>query len=386
MRIGQFSDSFLPVVDGVGRVVVSYARVMAELGEDVTVFAPEADMGDTSSLPYRVETYRTFSMPGRMPYRVGIPTLDIAFERKLRAVDLDIIHVHSPFMMGHVGVQLARKRRVPVIGSFHSKYYDDFSQILKMDALAKGGVKVVVDFYEQCDEVWAVSEGTAETLKSYGYRGEVYAMPNGTDIRALDPTVLPELCARYSIAPDVPLLLYVGQINWKKNIRRILEAAAMLRADGVPFRLLLAGQGPHHDEIAETITALGIGDRAALIGHVNNTRDLDGLYALASLFVFPSLYDNAPMVIREAAAMGTPAVLVAGSNSAEGVTDGANGLLCEDTAASLAAAIRRGLDEPSLLARMGDAAKETIPISWNELVVQVLERYRTLAERIQHVR
>lgn len=379
MRIGQFSDSFLPVVDGVGRVVEGYAQAMGGKGQDVTVFAPADHMGDLSHAPYEVVTYGTIPVP-RLPYRVGIPQLDIPFEKAVHAVDLDIVHVHSPFLAGYSGLQYARRRCVPAVGSFHSKYYDDLVQALKVDALAQAGVKVVVDFYSQCDEVWAVSHDTAKTLRGYGYQGEIVVMPNGTEFRTLDPTVLPELTATYALDSDVPLLLYVGQMNWKKNIRHILEAMRLLAADGVPFRLLMAGQGPHEADIASTCQTLGIADRVTFTGHLG-TRALDGLYTLASLFVFPSLYDNAPMVLREAAVMGTPAVLTRGSNTAEDIEDGVNGLLCDDTSASLADAIRRGLEDPALLTRIGDGARWTIPVPWDTLVDQVLDRYAMLVDR-----
>lgn len=378
MRIGQFTDSFLPIVDGVGRVVASYARTLGQMGHEVTVFAPQADMGDLTGQPFDVVTYNAFPMPGKMPYRIGFPALDIPFEKKLSALSLDVIHVHSPFMAGHAGLHMAKKHRLPVVGSFHSKYYDDFSQTLKVEALAKGGVKLVVDFYAQCDEAWAVSGSTAETLREYGYKDEVVVMPNGTDVRTLDETVLPELTRRYALEPGVPVLLYVGQLNWKKNIRRILEAVKLLKERGVKLRLLLAGQGPHREEIEEEGRAMGIDDRMTFVGHLQQTRELDGLYSLASLFVFPSLYDNAPMVLREAAAMGTPAVLIEGSHSAEGVTDGINGLTCRDEAGSLADAIAGGLADPERLKRIGQAARETIPVPWQLLMQQVADRYERL--------
>jgi glycosyltransferase involved in cell wall biosynthesis len=91
--------------------------------------------------------------------------------------------------------------------------------------------------------------------------------------------------------------------------------------------------------------------------------------------VFPSVYDNAPMVVREAAVMGTPALLVAGSCSAEGVTHGANGYLCDNTVESIAQGIAEALPTAGTV---GQCARETIPIPWNRLMVQVVERYQAL--------
>ena len=116
-------------------------------------------------------------------------------------------------------------------------------QIAKLEALADVGVKYVVDFYERCDEVWAVSRSSAETLKSYGFRGDIIVMPNGMDLHDPEPEAAKEAGEKYALGED-PVLLFVGQMNWKKNIIRILEAGALLRKSGVKFTLVLAGQGP----------------------------------------------------------------------------------------------------------------------------------------------
>lgn len=380
MRIGQFTDSFLPVVDGVGRVLESYAETLSDMGQDVTVFAPWTRAGELGNRRYRVVTYNTLSVP-KFQYRVGVPGLDVRFDLSLKRTELDIVHVHSPFMLGRVGLRVAKRRGLPVVATFHSKYYDDFKQVLKADRLARFGTKQVVAFFEQCDEVWAVTEASAATLREYGYRGDVVVMPNGTNIRALDETVLPELRARFGIRQDVPLLLYVGQMNWKKNIHQSLSALRLLKDEGIAFQMLLAGVGPHQADIQATVEAMGLSDSVRLIGHIVSTRDLDGLYALSRLFVFPSLYDNGPMVLREAAAMGTPTLLIEGSSAAECVKGGVNGFTCEDTKESLRDALKLALADEALSARVGEAARGTIPVSWQTLMEQVVARYEALLRR-----
>ncbi len=380
MRIGFFSDSFLPVVDGVGRVVHSYVETLGSMGHAVYAFAPRTDFKNPSGSHFQIVNYNTVRMPGRMPYRVGVPQLDIHFEKQVRNIDLDIIHLHSPFMLGFSGLRLAKKRGIPAVATFHSKYYDDFMQVLKVDTLARMGIRQVVEFYRQCDEVWAVNEATGHTLGEYGFRGKVIPMPNGTEIRALDESVLPSLRKKYALKPDEPMLLFVGQLNWKKNIRRTLEALQLLAKEGVPFKLLLVGQGAHREEIEAASEAMGLFDRVVFTGHIQNTRELDGLYALAKLLVFPSLYDNAPMVLREAAVMGTPAVLIRGSNAAEGVTDGINGLTCLDNAESLADAIRKGISDEAFRQAIGKAAQNTIPVPWTAIVERALCRYQDLID------
>ncbi|MPN25467.1 D-inositol-3-phosphate glycosyltransferase [bioreactor metagenome] len=189
--------------------------------------------------------------------------------------------------------------------------------------------------------------------------------------------------AKYELN-DQPILLYVGQMNWKKNIGRILEACALLHQDGVKFQLLLAGQGPHSSEIKTRIKELGLQDNAKALGHITDVDLLDGLYASAALFVFPSIYDNAPMVVREAANAGTPSIVVRGSNAAEVITDQVNGLLCQDDSQDLFRIIKKVLNDHVLLQNLGKRAQETIPVAWDDVIDEVINRYQNLVDRYKN--
>ena len=141
------------------------------------------------------------------------------------------------------------------------------------------------------------------------------------------------------------------------------------------IRLVLAGQGPNRNEIEEKAEELNIADVTIFTGHIEDTALLDGLYRRAEMLVFPSLYDNAPMVVREAAAMETPSIIVRGSSAAEAISDGENGLLCEDTTESLYEAIKAGLGDKARLRTLGINARNTIPMAWRDILEMAISRY-----------
>ena len=374
LRILQFSDSFLPIMDGVGNVVYQYALNFAEKGHESYVTAPQTDTGYRGGWPFELVDYIGTPLRHMKSYNVGAPLLDPHCMKRLNMLNPDVVHVHSPFIAGQAGLAYAQKRDLPVVGTFHSRYYDDFLQVTGAELLADVGVKYVVNFFEKCSEVWAVSATSADTLRSYGYRGDIRVMPNGTDIRSVSPEQIERAKGLFGLG-TAPVLLFVGQMNWKKNIRCILEAAAALKSE---FQLVFAGQGPHEKEIRALAQTLLPEDRVVYTGHITDRSLLDGLYALASLFVFPSLYDTSGLVVREAAAMSTPTVVVRGSSAAECIRDGENGLLCEDNAQDLARVIDGALSSPEALRQMGVRAKETIPIPWSVLVDDVIRQYRGL--------
>ena len=380
MKIGEFSDSFLPIVDGVGRVVYNYCDTIARKGYEVTAVVPLDKFGYRGRFPFEIIDYYSHSLPLMKQYDAGLPSIDLHYNARLKMTDFDIVHVHTPFIAGNEGIKYAKERKIPLVGTFHSKYYDDFLQITGSRHIAGLGTDIIVKFYDQCDEVWAVSESSAKTLNDYGYKGKVEVMPNGMMITEPDPE-WKQLAKEHFNIDDDPCLLYVGQMNWKKNILRILEAAAMLKKDGIKFNLIMAGKGPHEEEIKDKIKELGLEEDAYLVGHVLKEDLLTGLYMLADLFVFPSIYDNGPMVVREAANAGTPSVVTAGSSAAEGIDDGVNGFCCGDSSEGVYETVKKALSDLEATARIGLQAKETIPVAWDEIIDMVIDRYQYLIDR-----
>jgi len=377
LKIGQFTDTFLPVVDGVGRVVQAYAETLSAMGHQVTVVAPMYDTGSRAGFPYELVDFIGTSIPGMKQYKLGEAMLDAHYRKRIRMVELDIVHAHSPFTAGSEALRLAVVRKLPLVATFHSKYYDDFLKATKSESIAKMMTKVVVNFYNRADEVWAVGKNTADVLREYGYEGDIQVMPNGATLRTVHPSDVEEVSRRFGLGED-PMILFVGQMDWKKNILTVLEACAEMKKQGTRFKLLLAGQGIDLNAIQQKLHDLNLQDRAQTLGHITDTSLLDGLYTRASVFAFPSLYDAAPMVVREAAVMGTPSVMVRGSTAAEIIRDGENGYLCENDPKDLARVITGILQDREGRDRAGQAARETIPVPWSKVLETAAERYERL--------
>ena len=146
MKIGQFSDTFMPIVDGVGRVVYNYAVNLAELGHECYVVAPCGDTGYRGALPFEIIDYVGVPLISSPQYNIGVPILDKHYHERVSMVKFDIIHAHSPFIAGQEALRIANKLRIPLVGTFHSKYYDDFYSTTKSEMLSTLGVKYIIDF------------------------------------------------------------------------------------------------------------------------------------------------------------------------------------------------------------------------------------------------
>ena len=378
MLIGQFCESYPPTVDGVGRVMYSYCQHLDALGHRALYVAPK---NRKHTKPADLETllYGGMKVPGEV-YHAGIPVLDPVYCGAVSGLRFDLLHAHSPFFAGREARRLARRDGAPLVATFHSKYYDDFLKATHSEHLAKAVVKYIVRFYHTCDEVWAVNRQTGDVLREYGYKGEIVVMPNGTDPFALTDDARREARRRYPVQEGVPALIFTGQQNFKKNPDSVLRACALLKQAGHPMRLLMVGAGPDLQKLKALTETLGLSREVLFTGFLGERDILMALYERADLMVFPSLYDNAPMVVREAAVMGTPSLLIEGSCAAEGIIHGQNGYLCKNSPEAIADAILAALGTAQTV---GAEAKRTIPIPWDRLILQVEERYRALIQRKQ---
>ncbi|MBQ1372271.1 MAG: glycosyltransferase [Oscillospiraceae bacterium] len=380
LRIALFIDIFFPNVDGVVRTVDAYARNLQAMGHDVFVVAPrEAKSGEDEKLPYRVYRQISVKVPGftaNVPLAYCSRELREAFE----AAPPDIIHVHSPFLTSRLALQLGKKYHVPVFATFHSKYYDDALNVTHSKLLAKLMVRHVVRFFSRADHVWACSAMTAKTLRGYGYKGVIHVMENGVDLKEA-PQNLEELrqtaVERFSLPTDRPLLLFVGQLIWQKNLRLILDSLKRLADRGEAYELLVVGEGYHGEAIQTYCRELGLEKRVHFLGKIADRKLLFGVYAASDLMFFPSLYDNAPLVLREAALAGVPSLLAAGSNAAEVVEDGVNGYLAAPDAESMERRILEIFSDSEARRQIGQKAKQSIPISWSKIVERVVTAYRS---------
>ncbi|MDR1680673.1 MAG: glycosyltransferase [Prevotellaceae bacterium] len=380
--IGLFNDSYPPIIDGVALTVQNYAHWLHVKRQPVcvvTVKTPEAAGEETAFPIYR---YTSAPLPMRKPFRFGLPVVDIPFRRTIDAVPFALVHAHCPFSSGHVALRIARRLRIPLVATFHSKYRDDFARAVHSRSIAQWMVKQVIHFYEQADEVWIPQPAVEATIRAYGYKGQVTVIGNGTDLSAAGADIdrlRQQAREALHIPGHLPALLFIGQHIWEKNTRLIVDALALL--DDVPFRMFFIGTGYAARELQELTARYGLADKVSFLGVILDREQLKRYYAAADLFLFPSLYDNAPLVVREAAAMHTPALLLKDSTASEIIDDNHNGFLSAHSREAFAGRIRDLLKSPETLRQAGLHASGTIARSWESVADEVIDRYAHLIAR-----
>ena len=378
--IGLFNDCFPPIMDGVSITVQNYARWFSEHDRDICVVTPtvpDRRIVDSQHAPlnkqdnYPIYDYLSMPIPLRKPYRMGFPNMDPLFRHTINRIPFDLVHAHCPFSSGKVALELSRQQNIPFIATFHSKYRKDFEGAFSNKKVVDYLIRNVVNFYEQADEVWIPQASVEETLREYGYKGNVEVVENGNDFVTTEPLIHVRKQGRrlFGVSKNEVVFLFVGQHIYEKKPDLIIRSLSHLKDSR--WKMFFIGRGNASEELKELVHNLNLENKITFLGQISDRDKLRQCYAAADLFLFPSLYDNAPLVVREAAAMGTPALISANSTTSEVITDGFNGFLAQPEEKAFSMTIEFLMHNTPLLGRVGENARSTIARSWSDILEEV---------------
>ncbi len=377
---GIFNDSFPPILDGVSLTVENYAYWLKKYGAPTCVVTPWNP--EIIEKPYDVLRYFSLPIRSRSPYRYGYPKLDPFIWYRLRNTNFKIVHAHCPFSSGRLGVYVKKKRGVPLIGTFHSKYKDDLSHSFNNTRwMIPIIMQRIIDFFNLCDEVWIPQAFVEDTVREYGYKGKLTVVENGNDFSSIVQGDLMDYKLRAKKRLNIPeksiALLFLGQHIWEKGIDVILDTLKELK-DSLSFTMNFIGTGYAANDIRNKIIEYGLEDCCTMHGAIRDRKKISDYYAASDLFLFPSFYDNAPLVLREAAAMGTPTMLLEESTASEVIRDGYNGFLVKKNPKEFAKAIMFLQKHKDILKEVSYNARNTLVRSWEDVVGEVLDRYDSI--------
>ncbi|MBE6028424.1 MAG: glycosyltransferase family 4 protein [Clostridiales bacterium] len=370
------NDSFPPIIDGVSNAVLNYARNIERDHGHALVVTPQIPGADDSTYDFNVVRYPSIDTRKLIGYVTGYPFSPEA-AHEVEAQNVSLLHTHCPVTSCLLARQLAEAYGLPLVLTWHTKYDIDIANAVKSKALQEGALQALLRNVNACDEIWTVSKGAGENLRSIGFEGDYIVMPNGVDLprENVSDDLVAETTSNYDLPDGVPCFLFIGRLMWYKGLRIILDALKELEEDGADFRMVFVGGGGDEREVRDYTAGLGLDEKVFFTGAISNREKLRAWYTRADLFLFPSTFDTNGLVVREAAASDTASVIVAGSCASEGVTDGRNGFLIEENSASLAAKLRELCARPELMKEVGRGAGDELYISWEDAVAHAYERY-----------
>ena len=380
MRIFEVIDTYYPKIDGPINVVDNYIKNLNNIkGVKAEVFAPFKK--NTKQAPYVV--HRVKCLPAVEEYYMACPSLDRKIKKYLLKNKVDLIHVHSPFTLGRYFLKLGKKYGIPTVFTFHTAFKEDFERILKLKWQQKFMMNYIMKTINLAGNVWSVSNGAGELLKSYGYTGKINIIRNGTHFKY--PNNAEDLISlvnkKFGFSENDIVFLSVGRIVENKRLSIAIEALKILKEKGHKFTFLIVGSGPYKNKLEKLVQSLGLENEIKLLGRIEKDDDLKALYLRANLFLFPSTFDTASLVPIESASMKTPTLLTKNCPTAEIIADNHNGYLAENSSEKWAEKLEEILSNKPKLTQMQETCFNEVYRTWESVVEEVFENYQNIIKK-----
>lgn len=328
MNILFLSDVYFPRINGVSTSIHTLRQQLAAQGHRVHLLAPDYySPSEDESWITRVPSHYLMFDPEDRLMRYGKA---LAMSADLRHEDYDILHVHTPFAAHYLGLRLSRRLGIPCVETYHT-FFEDYMHhylpILPKPLLRMLARRLSRSQCNAMDAVVAPSQPMLDALRSYGVKSHAEVIPTGLQEHSFVPGDGSGFRRRYGIAPDRPVMLFVGRVAHEKNIGFLLRMALQVKHSRPDILLVLAGEGPALEQLRKEARALGLQDNTLFLGYLDRKTELNDCYRMADVFVFSSLTETQGLVLLEAMAQGVPVVAIAEMGTKSILVEGKGALI-----------------------------------------------------------
>ncbi|MDD5404688.1 MAG: glycosyltransferase [Sulfuricella sp.] len=384
MKILMVSDVYFPRVNGVSTSISTYRGELEARGHEVHLIVPDYD-GLVTDDETRIRRIPARHLPFDPEDRLLKGACVLAQRDAVKEADFDLLHIQTPFAAHYLGVRLARELGIPRVETYHTYFEEYLYHYLPF--LPKASMRYLARALarRQCNDLHALavpSSGMLEVLRAYGIRTHAEIIPTGLPEENFIHGDGAAFRARYGIAPQRPVMLYVGRVAFEKNIGFLLKMTARLKLEIPEVLLLVAGEGPALNALKREAEQLGLSGNVLFLGYLDRKRELPDCYRAANLFVFSSRTETQGLVLLEAMAQSVPVLALAEMGTRDVLCEGRGAMIAAHEVDDFAAKARWLLRQPEEAMHLGKLGKKYAG-EWSAgaLAEKMLDFYQRTIER-----
>jgi glycosyltransferase involved in cell wall biosynthesis len=386
MRILHVVPTYLPATRYGGPIysVHGLCKALVLLGHEVSVFTTNVD-GDKNSdvplgQPVDIDGVKVWYFPSKRLRRIyWSPMMKNALEKHIP--DFDILHLHSIFLWPTwAAARSARRMGKPYIIAPRGMLVKEL--VARKSRFAKNLWISLIERrnLEHAAAIHVTTENERKEIEKFGFAlPPVFTVPNGVDVEELRRQPR-------RISPSIesiihkPYLLFLGRINWKKGLDRLIPALAH-----VPdISLVIAGNDEENykPEIEALAASHGVSDRLIFTGPVYG-HDKAALLQNATALVLPSYSENFGNVVLEAMAVGCPVAVTPEVGVADLVQTSGAGLVINGAPETLGKGLQYMVSKPQELKKMGERGSQMLEehFRWSSAGAHMVEMYKETIAR-----
>lgn len=359
MKIALLTDSYIPAPNGTSISVETLRRSLLAAGHEPWVFGP-AYPGLKIKEDRIVSLPGIFSFPDRFKPRTW--PINAPKPKVLKEAGFDIVHSHHFYSPFRYALEFAEDAGIPHAVTFY-RYFPELNKknSITLTSPYQKSINRMLNIANNSQCVLAPSKANKEYLQSFGVTNRIEVAPVGVftkDYSSYPPGAIYE---KFKIPRQRELLLYVGRLDNEGQIEFLLKAFKIIWKAIDDIHLLIIGGGVLEREVKELISRQSFSEYITLTGYLPK-QQVNKIYGVADLFVYPKTLDPEPMCVIESLAGGTPVVAVEGMGIRDFLKHNEEGLITkpqvEDFAKGVIELLRREKLRLELSLRARARAKE----------------------------
>ena len=337
MRIGLFTDSYPPFINGVSTSVAMLKNALEKKGHTVYVVTV-----NNSSIKYDYnEESHILKIPG-VPIGLYDYRLSRIYPLKviniMKSWDLDVIHSHTELGIGILARIFAKQFNIPLVHTYHT-IYEDYTHYVNHGYFEKPSKKIVehlTKFY--CDttakEIIVPTNKTYKLLKDkYKIEKNIHIVPTGIEVERfflenIDMKLLSSLKRKLKKKKKDYVIIFVGRLAKEKNVEFLLESQKKLVQENTNIKLIIVGDGPDKEKYEDIASNLDISDNVIFTGKIP-WDEIQYYYHLSNFFVTASKTETQGLTVVEAMASSVVPLVINDEAFDGTVTNQINGLVFE---------------------------------------------------------
>ncbi len=305
LKIAVFADTFFPSIDGVVSSMLTTATELSKRGHEIVFFVPKPK--NPQKIPefkeFRIVWVHAISLLSYGQYRVA-PPFSFSAQRAFKEFQPDIVHCHTPFSLGWMGINLGKKYGVPVVATYHT-LLPDFLVYLPIPVFNKTRM---------------AKEFTWEYTKLFYRKADLVTTPSQEMKKELEKRKIPavfvsnplqfELFNRFSKTKKGEKefrLVFFGRLSFEKNIEVVLQALKIVSEKHSNVRLSIIGAGPAENRLKKTVQEMGVEKKVEFAGILRGA-ELAKKVASCHCTVTASTIETQGLTILEGMAAGLPCI------------------------------------------------------------------------------
>lgn len=338
MRIGLFTDTYPPFINGVSTSVEMLKNALEKKNHEVYLVTV-----NDSSIKYDYDEENHIlkipSIPiGLYDYRLS-RIYSLKMINLIKSWNLDVIHSHTELGIGICARLVAKQFNIPLIHTYHTMYKDYTHYVTHghFDKSSKKIVEYLTKFY--CDttatELIVPTNKTYRLFKeNYKFEKNIHIIPTGIEVgrffkENVNKKEVDRLRKNLNLSKRDTVIIFVGRLAQEKNIEFLLNAEKKIINNHSNIKLLIVGDGPDKEKLEMFSRKLGIEKNVIFTGKVA-WDDMPVYYQLANFFATASKTETQGLTVIEAMAAGITPVCIRDEAFLTAITDNLNGFIFDN--------------------------------------------------------